>query len=81
MFVFTKQQSGQWLIQAIHGHQMRKETKLKAMTQRPSRSRTKCPMKGTEEMLQRIKGLNTRFSTEIWRVLDAQLEPKEQRLL
>jgi hypothetical protein len=76
--------SGQWLIQAINGHQLSEGTNLIAMNAKDLpklvnmalRSRDK-QSKHTGELFLLIKDINLGPNTENWRVLNAQLKDEK----
>jgi hypothetical protein len=88
IYMCADQQSDQWLVKAIDNHRLESRARLKATG---ARNLPK-PIKGAlrirdkvaqnqEELLNWIKNLNPGLSTEHWRVLDKQSEPKDQRLI
>jgi hypothetical protein len=81
MYICAYQQSGQWLKNAMHGHKLRQGTTLRAKPVKMDLRTGDKQSKDTKELLQWIRDLNPGLSTEDWRVLDKQPEPKGHRLI
>jgi hypothetical protein len=88
IYICADQQSGQWFIKAIDNHRLESGARLKATDARnlpkPIRMALRIRDKvaqNQEELLKWVKNLNPGLSTEHWRVLDKQSQPKGQRLI
>jgi hypothetical protein len=88
IYICAEQQSGQWLKNAMHGHKLREGTTLRAIDTKDLPKPVKMSLRtgdkqstDTKELVQWIGDLNLGLSSEHWRVLNKQLEPKGQRLI